>query len=943
MTAVGDFLANPLVTWVNTFKNGKFIESVSEFADGVFLNEVMVEIDPTYFTLTRIHHNVEGDLNIRIQNLDALVRHLKAYYQEKLQQLILLRAPDVVTIAHDPKSDVSLQELIKILLLMLGCAVQSEKKEDFIEKIKELDFEVQKNLVDCIKEITEKPSNVLTFRVNELVESPLEHIVEYVENMFYQMGQIVEDRDDLVAMVTHLAFEKDALMQERQNMKSPRPFSPPPSVVQQNAKESPSISATKEKIRLLTEEIEEKNVVMQELRDELISNKKLVEKLRQENKQLSQDARWVKAYRDEMDMLKSKADRVEKLEADASKYKDKLRDLEYLRKRSEELKEENELLYDNKLVLEQQLLGLSAKEERIEILEEENKKLKGHIHHIAEERQIDQAKVKEVMEENAQLVIDKQESLAELFSLNAELEVLRGKSSGGPASLASECNESSSMDVLRLSQQNQHLKKSLEDLRGSSARLIDLERENRSLHDKLLQEKSSTHRFNEDLAKYKTKCKSQASEIEKLNRAVHLLREELHVSSSEVLNLSGELKERGEVIAGLEQTNYSQASKISEHSEDVVVKQENVAALTKAVVSKEQQLLNLDQKNKEKEVVILEMNKRIQEKKETITNMEKNISDKDKQLRSLQSRLGESSKDHQKSEETVKKQKKEIMELENRSGSPASFGPSSPAPSNDTSPIPSGASSPAAQRIPASAEREFRELKKEKSKFFKHECHQKNLKGYRERGLVPDGLLLNATPYVSDMTDSFVERWNIILRSASEMLLDLLINHHNEALRSSNQNIQVMENSIREKYNEELSSKILKLGEEIAQKDREKLQEKAQSKLVKRSERFDPKRRESDFSDRSDRPDRQDRQDRPDRQDRSDSRGPGTPFERHADQRRSGKRRSFRRSERSGPANEQDNWERDRHVYDVGRREENSNPHFQRTFVGAGRGRKPPR
>ncbi|EDO28272.1 predicted protein, partial [Nematostella vectensis] len=320
--------------------------------------------------------------------------------------------------------------------------------------------------------------------------------------------------------------------------------------------------------------------------------------------------------------------------------------------------------------------------------------------------------------------------LAELFSLNAELEVLRGKSSGGPASLASECNESSSMDVLRLSQQNQHLKKSLEDLRGSSARLIDLERENRSLHDKLLQEKSSTHRFNEDLAKYKTKCKSQASEIEKLNRAVHLLREELHVSSSEVLNLSGELKERGEVIAGLEQTNYS----------------------------------------------------------------------------------------------------------------------------------------------------------------------------------------------------------------ASEMLLDLLINHHNEALRSSNQNIQVMENSIREKYNEELSSKILKLGEEIAQKDREKLQEKAQSKLVKRSERFDPKRRESDFSDRSDRPDRQDRQDRPDRQDRSDSRGPGTPFERHADQRRSGKRRSFRRSERSGPANEQDNWERDRHVYDVGRREENSNPHFQRTFVGAGRG-----
>ena len=43
-----------------------------------------------------------------------------------------------------------------------------------------------------------------------------------------------------------------------------------------------------------------------------------------------------------------------------------------------------------------------------EILEEENKKLKSHIHHLAEERQFDQFKLKEVMEENAQLIVDKQ-------------------------------------------------------------------------------------------------------------------------------------------------------------------------------------------------------------------------------------------------------------------------------------------------------------------------------------------------------------------------------------------------------------------------------------------------------------------------------------------------------------------------------------------------------
>ena len=43
-----------------------------------------------------------------------------------------------------------------------------------------------------------------------------------------------------------------------------------------------------------------------------------------------------------------------------------------------------------------------------EVLEEENKKLKTHIYHLAEERQFDQLKLKEVMEENAQLIVDRQ-------------------------------------------------------------------------------------------------------------------------------------------------------------------------------------------------------------------------------------------------------------------------------------------------------------------------------------------------------------------------------------------------------------------------------------------------------------------------------------------------------------------------------------------------------
>lgn len=50
--------------------------------------------------------------------------------------------------------DTSFEELKKALLLVLGCAVQCERKEHFIEKIKTLDIKVQHAIVEHIKEVS---------------------------------------------------------------------------------------------------------------------------------------------------------------------------------------------------------------------------------------------------------------------------------------------------------------------------------------------------------------------------------------------------------------------------------------------------------------------------------------------------------------------------------------------------------------------------------------------------------------------------------------------------------------------------------------------------------------------------------------------------------------------------------------------------------------------
>jgi len=54
-----------------------------------------------------------------------------------------------------------------------------------------------------------------------------------------------------------------------------------------------------------------------------------------------QDARAAKAYRDELDAVRERAERVDKLELEVQRYREKLSDIEFYKTRVEELREDN--------------------------------------------------------------------------------------------------------------------------------------------------------------------------------------------------------------------------------------------------------------------------------------------------------------------------------------------------------------------------------------------------------------------------------------------------------------------------------------------------------------------------------------------------------------------------------------------------------------------------
>lgn len=72
---------------------------------------------------------------------------------------------------------------------------------------------------------------------------------------------------------------------------------------------------------------------MTDLKEDIEQARATIQHLQQERRELAEDAKLARVYRDEIETLKVQSARVEKLESDIVKYRQKAEDTEYLKKR----------------------------------------------------------------------------------------------------------------------------------------------------------------------------------------------------------------------------------------------------------------------------------------------------------------------------------------------------------------------------------------------------------------------------------------------------------------------------------------------------------------------------------------------------------------------------------------------------------------------------------
>ncbi|XP_051241072.1 girdin isoform X2 [Dicentrarchus labrax] len=472
LPCLDQFMLSPLVTWVKTFLPHDGGIHFSELLDGVFLNDIMTQINPS--ATSQGANKVSGDPSQRIQNLNFLVQQIKTYYLDNLRQLIMIPLPNVLLLGRTPYCEQSLEEMKKLLLLLLGCAVQCEKKEEYIERIQTLDFDTKAAIAAHIQELTHSQENVLDLQWLESTELHPDELEAAARNMAMHLRHLLDQRNMQLETIAELMQEKEGVVSLLNSPSSPQSASYSPSMPQQQAGTQQHLAVeladSKAKIRRLRQELEEKSEQMLDCRHELENMEAELKRIQQENSQLLVDARAARTYRDELDALRERAIKADKLESEVGRYREQLHKIEFYKAKVEELKEDNRVLQETKEVLEDQLAGWRARSDKIHQLEKQSLLLKARVHDMEQEREADRRRIEELQEENLALCLAQRRSMEESQHLGWELEQLSKttENSQGQQSLSEEVSERTCSRMLKLEKENQSLLRTIEDLRAAS-------------------------------------------------------------------------------------------------------------------------------------------------------------------------------------------------------------------------------------------------------------------------------------------------------------------------------------------------------------------------------------------------------------------------------------------------------------------------------------------
>uniref|UniRef100_A0A673LBH2 Coiled-coil domain containing 88Aa n=1 Tax=Sinocyclocheilus rhinocerous TaxID=307959 RepID=A0A673LBH2_9TELE len=433
-----------------------------------------------------------------------------------------------------------LEEIRKLLLLLLGCAVQCERKEEYIEKIQSLHFDTKAAIAAHIQEVTQCQENVFDLHWLEMEGLCPEEWENLCRSMSINLKMLVDQRDQQFETIKSVVFGDDSSLIESASSRLP--------LSQQHLALELTDAKAKIKLQLCYICLEMAKVFILKFVFFFLALSIPSTFVRGQNMQLLTDARAARMYRDELDAMKERAIRADKLEGEVARYRDKLHNMNFYKVKLEELKEDNQVLMESKAMLEEELQSIKARSDKLHQLEKHNLLLESKLHDMEEERTVDRRRIEELLERNVILELSQKRSMEESQRLGWELELAKNPQQNSELkSLGQEVTEKTCSRLLKLEKENQRLLKTLEELQGTSHSLDEFISESKHIEEngrmdivdsKIQKSTPAFANMHNDQIIIKTSNQSLDTEhlhasLESTNGNLHCLEVELHELETE--------------------------------------------------------------------------------------------------------------------------------------------------------------------------------------------------------------------------------------------------------------------------------------------------------------------------------------------------------------------------------------------------------------------------
>ncbi|XP_071207600.1 protein Hook homolog 3-like isoform X1 [Salvelinus alpinus] len=606
-------LCESLLTWIQTFGLEAPCRTVGDLTSGIVMAQALQKIDIVYFTdnwISRIKPEVGDNWRLKISNLKKVLKGILDYNQEVLQQQINdFTLPDINLIGEH--SDAA--ELGRMLQLILGCAVNCEQKQEYIQTIMMLEESVQHVVMTAIQELMSKECPVmggndsyadidrqLKKTVEDLNEARAtkEEIVQRCHELDMQAFHVQEQRDRLRLEYIELEERVAALQEERGSLLAEN------QILMERLNQSDSIEdlnspVGRRHLQLQTqlEQLQEETFRLEAAKDDYRIrceelDKELTE-LRGQNEELTSLADEAQSLKDEMDVLRHSSDKVSKLEVMVESYKKKLEDLGDLRRQVKLLEEKNTIYMQNTVSLEEEVRKANTTRGQLESYKRQVVELQNRLSEESKKTDKMEFEYKRLKEKVDSLQKEKERMRSERDSLKETIEELRfveaqeGQlstgmvpldSNKGSDSLAAEIVTPEIREkLIRLQHENNMLKLAQESsdndkiallqslLEDANSRKNELETENRLVNQRLIEGQSQVEELQRSLQEQDSKADDSIILKKRNDAHVEKLRE-----------VNGELQKKSAYIDDLEPKYTASSQKVEELEEALKKKDEDM-------------------------------------------------------------------------------------------------------------------------------------------------------------------------------------------------------------------------------------------------------------------------------------------------------------------------------------------------------------------------------